>query len=292
MKKKPDYVSYDGTIHDNIYSGSWIYNVAAKKAALKFEFKMRDAKEAFHPACREKSMILDFDSSESNVSERSPIFLGYSSKNCEKVQEGFPASTVLFEGYFEMSTKKNTAPIRIQEYFYASLDSTTTTNMNVKGQGKNRFGSFLLTGTYEAKTKSLNFRKTYRRRPNLKRSPITRRVQATIRNKKISNIDNGNSGLIEPELGRRRSSGRKRTSSSFYSRDLGYVSEEEKRRARQQRRRSSNESHRTEDLAVATPIQSSRTNRSTSTIEIIDFCDNFKGQACDICEGMSGMNRF
>ena len=75
MEKKPDYVSYDGVITtEKTYSGTWKYNVAAKKAALKFEFKMRDANEAFHPACRDKSMILDFNSSKSNVIERLRCF--------------------------------------------------------------------------------------------------------------------------------------------------------------------------------------------------------------------------
>ena len=290
VEKKPDYVSYDGVITtEKTYSGTWKYNVAAKKAALKFEFKIRDANEAFHPACRDKSMILDFNSSKSNVIERSPMFLGYSSKNCETVSRGLPSSTVLFEGYFEMAAKKNAKPIRIQEYFYASLDSAATTTANVKGQGKNRFGSFLLTGTYEPKTKALNFRKSYKPRPSLKRSPVTRRVQATIRKKKVSSSSttaaaDGNIGLIQPSLGRRRSSGRKRTSSSFYSRDLGYVSEEDKRRVKQQRRKSSIENNQKmveEELAVATLVQPSPRTGSLTW----NFRENYESQVCDICEG-------
>ena len=288
VQKKPVYVTYDGVITtEKTYSGTWKYNVSAKKAALKFEFKMRDANEAFHPACRDKSMILDFNSSKSNVIERSPMFWGYSSQNCETVSRGLPSSTVLFEGYFEMAAKKNATPTRIQEYFYASLDSAATTTANVKGQGKNRFGSFLLTGTYEPKTKTLHFRKSYKPRPSLKRSPVTRRVQATIRKKKVSSSSDGNVGLIQPSLGRRRSSGRKRTSSSFYSRDLGYVSEEEKRRVKQQRRKSSMESQKIaaeEELAVATLVKPSRTSVISKSLTL-DFRANHESQVCDICEG-------
>jgi len=283
-KKKPDFVSYEGSLEGQVYSGIWCYNVATVKSNTKFSFKMRDAKNVFHPACREKSMVLDYVTSRSDVRNRSPIFLGYSSKNCEVNQEGLPSSTTLFEGYFEMTVKKNATPVKIDEFFYASLDSSTT----IKGKGANRFGNFLLTGTYDAKSKLLSFRKTYQRRPSLKRSPVTRRVQATIRKKKISGVEEKNiitttisDGLMPPSsMGRRRSSGRKRTSSSLYARDLGYVSEEDKRRAKHHRK--NNE----KVVAVAAPVEPARlTRRRSSTIKLEDLNENMLKHSCDICDG-------
>ena len=122
VEKKP-ITSHVGVITtEKTYSGTWKYNVAAKKAELKFEFKMRDANEAFHPACRDKSMILDFNSSKSNVIERSPMFWGYSSQNCETVSRGLPSSTVLFEGYLKWQQRK--IPSRfVFKSIFTSLDS-------------------------------------------------------------------------------------------------------------------------------------------------------------------------